>query len=201
VAIASAGTLAYYDKFKSRAERDAIEAAAKQIGHKLDIIDFCTAVCEPVVTGLIREYEIERARALGYGLFNLDLTMIVGGATRNGEIQAYFVHPNGLTEPVYHYGTIGSGASYAELFLRYLLSEKKKINCARGAALAVYAIKGVELIDPHVGGQPSVRMLRAASNKLQVEDCSIGDLKKAKEKMEKVLKKFGSDIESLVGRR
>lgn len=44
VAVAAAGTIAFYDKFKRRALRTGIEAARKTLKHKLDIIDFCDAV-------------------------------------------------------------------------------------------------------------------------------------------------------------
>jgi hypothetical protein len=200
VAVAAAGTIAFYDKFKRRALRTGIEAARKQLKHKLDIIDFCDAVCEPVLTALSREYEIERSRALGYPGFRLDLSMIVSGLDKTGDLHAYFVHAPGLTEPVQDYGTIGSGAAYAELFLRYFLEQSNQVTCDRGAKIAVYAIKGVELFDPHVGGKTSVKILKSASNKLSIEDFKCPrELDKAKEKMESALKHMAPEIEGLVG--
>jgi 20S proteasome alpha/beta subunit len=202
VAVAAAGTIAFYDKFKRRALRTGIEAAKKQLKHKLDIIDFCDAVCEPVLTALSREYEVERSRALGYPGFRLDLSMIVAGVDKSGDLHAYFVHAPGLTEPVQDYGTIGSGAAYAELFLRYFLEQSDQVACDRGAKIAVYAIKGVELFDPHVGGKTSVKILRHASNKLNIEDFRCPrELEKAKEKMETALKHMAPEIEGLVGLR
>jgi len=200
VAAAAAGTVAFYDKFKRRALRTGIEVGRKQLKHKLDIIDFCDAVCEPILTGLSREYEIERSRALGYPTFRLDLSMIVAGVDRSGDLQAYFVHAPGLTEPIQDYGTIGSGAAYAELFLRYFLEDSDHVTADRGAKIAIYAIKGVELFDPHVGGRTSVKILRHASNKLTIEDFRCPrDLEKAKERMQGALERMAPQIEGLVG--
>src|SRR5690606_15282250 len=76
--------------------------------------------------------------------------------------RAFFVHYSGLTESIGDYGTIGSGAAYAELFLRELmfLREDGGVEAGVAANFAVYAVKGAELMDPHVGEKAHVRILR-----------------------------------------
>jgi hypothetical protein len=79
------------------------------------------------------------------------------------------------------------------------LSDSGHVDCARAAKIAVYAIKGVELFDPHVGGKTSVKVLKTKSNKLQIADIPCPrELERAKEKMEDILKRMGSQIGNLV---
>jgi len=199
VAVLHAGVTTFFDKFRDRALRTQIGEASKQLKRKLDIIDFSDAVCEPVVTALFKEYTFDRNEFLGAPVSDFSLALIVAGATRGGEeLRAYFVHGDGLSERLEQYGTVGSGAAFAELFLRYLLvgSEIKSVDAER---LSVYAIKGVELMDPNVGGDVSILTLKLAKKQLVCSEVSTaGKNETAKEKMQAVLEKLSKSIEGLV---
>lgn len=199
IAVISAGMTTYFDKFRDRACRESIEAAFSRTEQQLDIVDFSQAVCEPIMTALLKEYAIDRTKFLGVPIVEFSLSLIIAGVTRDKELRAYFVHSDGVSEPIEHYGTIGSGAAYAELFLRFLLAEPE-ISVARGGELAIYAIKGVELMDPNVGGDANVKIVTLKKDK----SLSIADLSKKnipdtpREKMQQVLQDISKHIEQLV---
>jgi len=177
VAIVGAGLSTFIDKFIDRGKREAITNAHELTGNKLDIVDFCTYVCEPLVAALFKEYCIDRTKFFGAPVSDYSLFAIVAGATREQELRAYFVHPDGLTENIADYGTVGSGAAYAELFLRDLLSDEETV-VDDAASLCVYAIKGVEIMDPHVGGKTNVSILTMQEGKLAFKsslDVEISD--------------------------
>lgn len=201
IAVISAGMTTYFHKFRDRVCRTVIDEASKQSGNKLDIVDFSEDVCEPIMTALLKEYAIDRAKFLGAPIVDFSLSLIVAGATHDKELRAYFIHTNGVSEPLEEYGTIGSGAAYAELFLRFLLIEPK-ISVLRAGELAMYAIKGVELMDPNVGGDTNVKIVTLNRKKgLCVED--LPDSNKPKDprgKMEIVLQSISKGIEELVGK-
>ncbi len=198
VVVGAAGYTVYFDKFVNRATRHAIALQSEKLQRKLDIIDFCERVCEPVVAALLKEYQFDRNQFFGVPYSEFGLSMIVAGATKEGEIIPYTAYSDGLTEPIDHYGTIGSGAAYAELFLRYLLTEKQ-LDVARALRLAIYAIRGVELIDPNVGGQTNVKLLKMHNGHLQVSDCQPNKRPpNPKGRMEKVLKNIGNELEKLI---
>ncbi|MBA7692348.1 hypothetical protein ES703_100915 [subsurface metagenome] len=167
VTVISAGMTTYFDKFRDRACRRTIEEAFKQDEQKLDIVDFSQNVCEPIMTALLKEYAIDRTKFLGAPIVEFSLSLIIAGATHDKELRAYFVHTDGVSEPLEHYGTIGSGAAYAELFLRFLLVEPE-ISVVRAGELAIYAIKGVELMDPNVGGDANVKLITLNDGKLNI---------------------------------
>jgi 20S proteasome alpha/beta subunit len=200
VAVISAGMTTYFDKFRDRACRRAIDEASKRSGGKLDIVDFSEVVCEPIMTALLKEYAIDRAKFLGAPIVDFSLSLIIAGATHDKELRAYFVHTNGVSEPLEQYGTIGSGAAYAELFLRFLLIEPK-LSVLRAGELAIYAIKGVELMDPNVGGETNVKLVTLDKNRLSIKD--LPDDNKPKDprgRMEGVLQNISKGIEELVGK-
>lgn len=198
VAAIAAGITLYWDKFRERATRHSIDAVASHLGRRLDIVDFCEGVCEPIVTALLKEYAIDRAKFLGAPIVEFSLSMLVAGATKDGEIRAYFVHPEGVTEPLEHFGTIGSGAAYAELFLRYLLAESQ-IDTTRASRLACYAVKGVELMDPNVGGEANVATVKMGKGRLKIEIVPPDKHPdNPRDKMEHVLKRISQQIEALV---
>ncbi len=198
VVVGAAGYTVYFDKFVSRAKRHVIALQHEKLNRKLDIIDFCERVCEPIVAALLKEYHFDRNQFFGVPTSEFGLSMIVAGATKEGEIIPYTAYGDGLTEPLDQYGTIGSGAAYAELFLRYLLTEKQ-LDAAKALRLAIYAIKGVELIDPNVGGTTSVKLLKMQNNRLIVSDCQPNKRPpNPKGRMEKVLKNIGNELEQLV---
>lgn len=199
VAIVSAGMTAYFDKFWYRARRTAIEAAFNQQKRELDIVDFSEKVCEVIMTALLKEYAIDRAKFLGIPLTEFSLSLIVAGTTTyENDLRTYLVYADGISEPIEHYGTIGSGAAYAELFLRFLLTEPD-IKVARAAELAIYAVKGVELMDPNVGGDTNIRIMTLKNGKLAIKDLPKKQRpRQPAQKMEKVLQHLGKGIEQLV---
>lgn len=198
VAVISAGMTTYFDKFRDRACRRAIEAAYDQNKRKLDIVDFSQDVCEPIMTALLKEYAIDRAKFLGAPIVEFSLSLIIAGVTHDKELRAYFVHTDGVSEPIEHYGTIGSGAAYAELFLRFLLVEPET-TVLRAGELAVYAIKGVELMDPNVGGDANVKIITLKQGKLSIADLPEENKpQKPREKMEGVLQNISRGVEELV---
>lgn len=200
VAVISAGMTTYFDKFRDRACRHAIDEASKRSGGKLDIVDFSEDVCEPIMTALLKEYAIDRAKFLGAPIVDFSLSLIIAGATHDKELRAYFVHTNGVSEPLERYGTIGSGAAYAELFLRFLLIEPE-VSVLRAGELAIYAIKGVELMDPNVGGEVNVKLITFNKNHLYIKDLPDGNKPKdPRGKMDGVLQNISRGIEELVGK-
>lgn len=198
VAVISAGMTTYFDKFRDRACRQVIKAAFDQNKRKLDIVDFSQDVCEPIMTALLKEYAIDRLKFLGAPIVEFSLSLIIAGATHDNELRAYFVHTEGVSEPIEHYGTIGSGAAYAELFLRFLLVEPE-ITVGRAGELAIYAVKGVELIDPNVGGDANVQIITLKNGKMNIADLPQDNRpKEPREKMEEVLQNISKGIEGLV---
>jgi 20S proteasome alpha/beta subunit len=198
VTVAAAGYTVYFDKFINRATRQAITQQHEKLQRKLDIVDFCDRVCEPVVAALLKEYQFDRNQFFGVPFAEFGLSMILAGATKEGKLISYTAYAEGLTEPIDQYGTIGSGAAYAELFLRYLLTEKQ-LDVAKAARLAIYSIRGVELIDPNVGGHTNVKILKMANDHLHITDCQPNKRPpNPKGKMEKVLKNIGNQLEQLV---
>jgi 20S proteasome alpha/beta subunit len=202
IAIASAGSTTFFNKFKNKLRRkDVIDQARKDIQRPdLDIVHFTDDVCEAVATTLYKEYTIDRSQFLGTSNDYFDLSMIVAGSTYDGELVSYFVHPSGLSEPLERYGSIGSGAAYAELFIRFLISGEHEIDTTQAGQLATYAIKGVELMDPNVGGDTSIKILsQDDSGHIQIDPFPENEKPPdAKERMKDVLTEIGDELETLV---
>lgn len=196
----SAGMTTFSDKFRERAQRQAIEDGCREAKKdKLDVVDFCELVCEPVVAGLLKEYLYDRSKFLGT-VADYSLNIIIAGATRDGELRAYHVFSDGLTESIEHYGTIGSGAAYAELYLRYLIANPNP-NITLASRLAVYAIKGVELMDPFVAGDTNIMTVKMSANKKSLIAKLVPQTKipnRAKNDMEKVLKNISTEIGKVI---
>ncbi len=200
IAVIGAGISAFIDKFIDEARRDAIPNACQDLGARLDIIDFCTYVGEPLAAALFKKYYIERNKFFGAPIGDFSLYVIVAGATRDNELRAFILYPDGVTENISDYGTIGSGAGYAELFLRDLLSRADDLQTKDAARICVYAIKGVEIMDPHVGGDANVHILKMNGDRLEVEDFSSSEISDgAWEKMKMVLAQMGQSMQKLTG--
>ncbi len=200
VAIIAAGMTAYFDKFRDRACRTMIGAAHDIIKpqRKLDIVDFAEHVCEPIMIALLKEYAFDRNKFLGAPISEFSLSLIVAGVTRDKDLRAYLLHGSGLAEPIDHYGTIGSGAAYAELFLRFMLTERT-MTAERVGELSVYAVNGVALMDPHVGGEANVKLLTLDKDgKLTISDLA-NKPPSPTERMEQVLKDIGKSVSTLAG--
>jgi 20S proteasome alpha/beta subunit len=204
VAMVGAGMTAFMDKFLDRAKREGIAIAAAEIKRKLDVVDFVERVCETIVTLLVKEYAIDRNRFFGGPISDFSLSMLVAGLTSSehgvpSELRAYHIHPIGLAESIDGYGTIGSGAPYAELFLHGLVPQPQQTSVKDGIGLACHAIKGVEIMDPNVGGETRVCALRLDNGKLSVNRQPETALPKgAKDRMENVLKKMSTDMRKVV---
>jgi len=200
VAVAGAGTMAFIDKFVDRSER--VLSGWKKDGKvttKLDIVDYVERVGETVGSILFKEYVIDRYKFFGTEISNFSLSLIATGATKNGDLRAYFIHQTGLAEAISDYGTIGSGAAYAELFLKNLIQDPSGVTVDEAAPLAVYAIKGVEIMDPYVGGDTGVILLRMKDGKLRIEKLPQNKIpKNAYQRMEDVLKKMGNDMRGVI---
>lgn len=200
VAVEAAGTTTFFNKFMDRAKRNSIDDAAQSTGGKLDIVDFCESVCEPTVLSMFREYVLDRAKFLQAPVASdFSLSLIIAGATRDRELRAYFVYQDGLTEEIDSYGTIGSGAAYAELFLRFLLRQDRP-TADEAERLAVYAIKGVELMDPNVGGPVNIETLKLTEEGVDItaKTAENAPQERAKDEMDKVLRSLSEGIEGLV---
>ena len=201
VALIGAGMSAFIDKFVDRAKREGIALAAKDKGGKLDIVDFSDNVCETIVSILLKEYVIDRNTFFGTPLGIYSLSMIIAGATLDGELRAYHIHGEGLAESIEEYGTTGSGAAYAELFLHGFIPDPGKVTIDDAVRLTTYAVKGAEIMDPHVGGDTKICTLKFnQDNKLEVTVLKNNEVPQdgAKEEMEKVLRKISDDMRKSV---
>jgi 20S proteasome alpha/beta subunit len=158
VVVLGAGGTAFVDKFLDRIRRNGITNASFQLGTKLDVIDFAERVCEPTVTALFKEYAIDRRAFLGMPS-DYSIGLIVAGATRDGNLRAFHIHHDGLSENIPDYGTVGTGAAYAELFLREIVDEQGQTRVKDAQSLAVYSVKGAEIMDPNVGGKGHLMVL------------------------------------------
>ena len=123
--------------------------------------------------------------------------MLIAGSTSSehgaAELRAYNIHSVGLAESIDGYGTIGSGAPYGELFLHGLLPEPQKTSVKDAIGRVCHAIKGVEIMDPNVGGETRVCALQIDQGKLSVTRQPEAKLPRgAKDRMEGVLKKMST---------
>ncbi len=134
------------------------------------------------------------------------LSLIVAGATRDREFRAFFVHQDGLTESIPDYGTTGSGAAYAELFLRDIVSTKKLPTVQEAANLALHAVKGAEIMDPNVGGKAKVVRMslegkpgEKAKKTVKIEHIPISDSldKRAAKRMASILRDMGHEMRAV----
>ena len=202
VGLIGAGMTAFIDKFVDRAKREGISvaAAAKEKNKKLDIVDFSDNVCETIVSILLKEYVIDRNKFFGAPLSEYSLSMIVAGSTVDGELRAYHIHGEGIAESIDGYGTTGSGAAYAELFLHGFIPEPEKVTVDEAVRLTTYAVKGAEIMDPHVGGNTQICVLKFKQEKLEVKVLENSEVPQdgAKDKMEEVLRKISTDMRETV---
>ena len=199
VALVGAGMSAFIDKFIDRAKREGIAFASQKLDEKLDIFDFVERVGESICSLLLKEYVIDRNQFFGGPISEYSLSLIAAGATRDGEMRCYFIHGTGLAESIEGYGTVGSGAAYAELFLHGFLPEPDGVTVDSAVKFACYAIKGAEIMDPHVGGEAKLCKLHMSGKQLIAEYVHQRSVpQSAKEKMEKVLNKIGEDMKEIV---
>ena len=199
VAMIGAGTTAFVDKFLNRADGAMTRLSEGEDFEKFDIDGFAERVCETITSFLFKEYLLDRAQFFGRDMGEFSFSLIIAGATEDGRLKAYFVRSSGLTEAIADCGTIGSGAAYAELFLRQLIPDLARIGVREGACLASYAVKGVEIMDPYVGGETNICTLTMDDNHLRIKRFPKSQMpKKARPAMEKVLGDMAKSMRSLV---
>jgi len=200
VGLIGAGMTAFIDKFVDRAKREGIATAAKIKDRNLDIVDFAESVCETIVSILLKEYAIDRNQFFGAPLGNYSLSMIVAGSKNDGELRAYHIHGDGIAESIDGYGTTGSGAAYAELFLHGFIPEPGKVTVDEAVRLTTYAVKGAEIMDPNVGGDTRICVLKFNDKELEVKILEGGEIPQAgaKDKMEEILRKISTDMRETV---
>ena len=198
VAMIGAGGSTFIDKFVDRINRGAIQEVAEKLDRKLDIIDFSERICEALASYLFKEYVIDRYKFFGTQIGEYSYSAIVAGATSDNNLRAISDYPTGITDIIEDYGTIGSGAAYAELFLKALLSKKGILGVEDVARLASYAIKGVEIMDPFVGGDTQIKTLSIKNDKLQIKTFPKKKIpKRAREEMEDILEKMAANMHNL----
>jgi 20S proteasome alpha/beta subunit len=167
VVVAGAGASAFIDKFIDRCQRG-IESYCMQkrqnngdSKYKVDIVDFAEELGESVVSHLYMEYVNNRTKEMGIKELGTiyDLVLLVCGATREGELRAFYIFEVGLSENIESYGTIGSGSSYANFFLRNLSSEEPSLSVIDACNLALHTVKAAEIMDRNVGGMVKITVL------------------------------------------
>ena len=199
VALVGAGMSAFIDKFIDRAKRQGITHASKKLKKKLDIVDFVEHVGESICSLLLKQYVIDRSQILGSPAIDYSLSLVAAGATMDGEMRCYHIHGIGLAESIEGYGTVGSGAAYAELFLHGFLPKPENVSVDEAVKLACYAIKGAEIMDPNVGGEAKLCKLIMSGDQLIAEYVHRSSIPKAaRAKIEQVLQKIGEDMRKIV---
>ena len=199
VALTGAGASAFIDKFIDRAKREDMSRVFSQLNRKLDIVDFVERVGESICAHLFKEYMVDRIKFFEGRFVDYDLALIVAGATRDGEMKCYHIHSPGLAESIEGYGTVGSGAAYAELFLRSFLPEPDEVRIDEAVKLACYAVKGAEIMDPNVGGEAKICKLIMSGEQLIAEYVHRRAVpQSAKEEMEQVLRNIGENMKEMV---
>ena len=114
-------------------------------------------------------------------------------------MRCYHIHSPGLAESIEGYGTVGSGAAYAELFLHGFLPEPDTVKIDEAVALACYTIKGAEIMDPNVGGDAKLCKLFMSGQQLIAEYVHQRSVpQSAKEKMETVLRNIGKNMKEII---
>jgi len=127
---------------------------------------------EDLLTTLLilhKKHNIERAAFLGGddGLTFSPICVFAGRSDSSDIGPVFFsaiLHIAGLVEPVGSYGTVGSGAAYAELMLKNLYYDD--INIEDGIKIAAYIIGEVISIDTHCGGEINIAILDKDNTRL-----------------------------------
>lgn len=159
MALVDAGLMAFIDKFIRGIKNENFASIAKEHLNKenLSISDVLNKVAEPLTSVLHQEYVRERSVA------ESTLDLIIAGYEDERTIEAFTLYEVGLSEPVNDFSAIGSGAAYAELFLRYLLPQERTLeNVIKSVC---YTIRLVGTMDPFVGGK--INLMSATEGDIQ----------------------------------
>ena len=120
----------------------------------------------------------------------VNVILLVGGVETE-RYKIYLLHKYGFSEPAVDYGTIGSGAAYAE----YLLGKyyRQNIDVNIGKRLAVYVVKEVEKMDPNVGGDVKIVVIDKEGYH-EVERDEIDRIQEVVSKYDKLAHKLMGDL-------
>jgi len=147
---------------------DAINFALKEKKREKDSIlseEECVNALEKTVLALHKEYNIERSKLLDVDEREYFSPILVFGAKAIEENETKFysgiVHGDGTVEPVEDYGTVGSGAAFAEMLLKNFWI--KGITVDEAMAVAAYTINEVIEIAPDCGGLTKLGVLQKDS--------------------------------------
>jgi 20S proteasome alpha/beta subunit len=145
--LVGAGTVAFIDKFtRMFLNTDLVKIAQDDLGkNELSISEALSKVAEPLASTLHEEY-VDKRKIADY-----TYDLIIAGFENLEKVDAFVLYGTGLAEPVDDFSAIGSGAAYAELFLRYLLPPQRRLENV--IQPVCYTIRLVGTIDPFVGGK------------------------------------------------
>ncbi|MEM2197308.1 MAG: hypothetical protein QW290_09535 [Sulfolobales archaeon] len=184
IALVGAGTIAFIDKFvRMFTNTDMVEIAKKDLNKdELSLSEVLSKVAEPLASTLHREYVEERK------IVEDTFDMIIGGYESDEKVDAFTLYGIGLAEPIDDFSAIGSGAAYAELFLRYLLPPERKIESV--IKPVCYVIRLVGTIDPFVGGK--INLVSVSPKDIEDISSSAVELpeKEARDSLQHVMEKL-----------
>lgn len=166
-AIVGAGITSHIEKAVDTI-KFALNEEARKKGAELSKEEYVDTI-ETAMTALHKTYNITRSEYLGRreeeDFFNPILIFTgqsqeeTGKEEKEREYCLFIIHYNGMVESIDDYGTVGSGAAYAELLLKNYYLEGIKVNEA--IPIAVYVINEVKEIDPNCGGPTRLGALDA----------------------------------------
>lgn len=176
--------------FISKAIENAREIARSR---SIDNVSSLVDILEEIMTALSKKYIVDKMKEFNKPQFpnkdtlrvqeeddlpKLPVWIIVGGWDKEKKPSIYIVHPDGVGEKEEGFGTLGSGSAYAE----YLLSQfyDKNISCEQGKLLVAFVIEEIKKIDPNVGGEVQLAVIK--------DNCEVIPPEKCKEVCERVLK-------------
>jgi len=161
--VAGAGTVAHIRKAVD-AINFTLKEKKREKGSTLNE-DECVDALEKTVLLLHKEYNIERSKLLDVDEREYFSPILVFGAKAIEENETKFysgiVHGDGTVEPVEDYGTVGSGAAFAEMLLKNFCIKDITVNEAM--AVAAYTINEVIEIAPDCGGLTKIGVLQKDS--------------------------------------
>lgn len=158
-AMAGSGVVAHIEKVVESITAVLKEEARKK-GTFLSEVE-CVDILERCLATLHKHYNIDRSGFLGVDekeFFNP--CFIFGGILEDEQGKNYcmsIIWHEGIVEPVSDYGTIGSGAAYAELIMKSYYVPGMTVNA--GIQLASYVVDEVVGVDPSCGGPTKLASL------------------------------------------
>lgn len=130
--------------------------------------DECVDTLEKAVLALHKEYNLDRSKLLDVDEREYFSPILVFGAKaiEGNETKLYsgIVHGDGTVEPVEDYGTVGSGAAFAEMLLKNFWIKDITVNEAM--VVAAYTINEVIEIAPDCGGLTKIGVLQKDTVKI-----------------------------------